>query len=92
MFWLVTARRSANPRPPMPTPAMFSLSLGGVRRPPSTWGCATVKVARADEAAPRRISEADDPRYPTAPEGGFFYSEEDLDAIVRRLEALGYVH
>ncbi len=46
----------------------------------------------ADEAAPRRISEADDPRYPTAPEDGFFYSDEDLDAIVRRLEALGYVH
>ena len=46
----------------------------------------------ADDTAPRRISEADDSRFPTAPEGGFFYSDEDLDAIVRRLEALGYVH
>ena len=30
MFWLLTFSRSALPRPPMPTPAMFSFSLGGV--------------------------------------------------------------
>jgi predicted AlkP superfamily phosphohydrolase/phosphomutase len=46
----------------------------------------------ADDTPPRVIPEADDPRFPAAPEGGVFYSDEDLDAVVRRLEALGYVH
>ena len=46
----------------------------------------------ADDTSPRRISETDDPRFPAAPESGIYYSDEELDAIVRRLEALGYVH
>jgi predicted AlkP superfamily phosphohydrolase/phosphomutase len=45
----------------------------------------------ADDTAPRRIAEVDDPHYPATPESGLFYSDEDHEAILRRLEALGYV-
>jgi predicted AlkP superfamily phosphohydrolase/phosphomutase len=44
-----------------------------------------------DAAPPRVISEADDPRYPAAPDAASPYTAEDLEAIVERLEALGYV-
>src|SRR4029078_4686319 len=37
MFWLGTARRLLWPMPPMPTAAMLSRSLGGVKPRPSTW-------------------------------------------------------
>ncbi|HEY5659001.1 MAG TPA: alkaline phosphatase family protein [Myxococcota bacterium] len=46
----------------------------------------------ADATPPRVIAEADDPQFPAAPEDAFFYSDEHLDDVVRRLEALGYVH
>ena len=36
MFWLPTARMLLWPMPPMPTQAMFSRSLGGVKPLPST--------------------------------------------------------
>src|SRR5271155_3775681 len=36
MFWLARLIRLARPMPPTPTPAMFSMSLGGTKPRPST--------------------------------------------------------
>src|SRR5438094_9760291 len=36
MFWLARLMRLARPMPPTPTPAMFSVSLGGVNPRPRT--------------------------------------------------------
>jgi len=44
-----------------------------------------------DATPPRVVSEAEDPYYPAAPEGSTPYTEEDLEAIVERLDSLGYV-
>src|SRR5438876_1596394 len=37
MFWVARLTRLLRPMPPTPTPAMFSVSLGGVKPRPSTW-------------------------------------------------------
>src|SRR5437660_11765402 len=37
MFWLARLIRLPRPMPPTPTPATFSVSLGGVKPRPSTW-------------------------------------------------------
>src|SRR6185503_6464739 len=47
MFWLMTARAFAAPMPLMPTIAMFTRSLGGVRRWPSTWRGTIIQPAAA---------------------------------------------
>jgi hypothetical protein len=44
MFWVASATRLARPMPPTPTPAMFSLSLGGVKPRPKTWRGTMVKA------------------------------------------------
>src|SRR5215471_19509709 len=49
MFWLATARMLLRPMPPMPTQAMLSRSLGGVKPRPST--CLGTIVRAAPVAA-----------------------------------------
>src|ERR1700737_1077555 len=57
MFWLASATRLARPMPPTPTPAMFNISLGGVKPRPRTWRGTMVK-ALAEVAAPDTAAAA----------------------------------
>src|ERR1700693_2230274 len=44
MFWLASAMRLARPIPPTPTPAMLSVSLGGLKPRPRTCRGTIVKA------------------------------------------------
>jgi hypothetical protein len=64
MFWLITACALLAPMPPMPTTAMFTRSLGGVKPGPRTWRGTIIHAVAAAPVAmnSRRVAPLDEER------------------------------